>query len=105
MNARTNMSSPEASLARLIAQAKIGELALAHHQAVRAANSAKHDYHDAIRDFEGEKYCYEERTHPGEPGWDALTEATATEFAAYRAAQRVAYNIKRRLENACRKFN
>lgn len=104
MNAQANSAASSPSVARLIALANIGELAMAHHRAVSAANAAKHLYHEAIRDFEGETYCYEERTRPGEPGWHELQIATAAEFAAYRAAQRVAYNIKRRLDNACRKF-
>ncbi|RFP32444.1 hypothetical protein [Duganella sp. BJB476] len=72
---------------------------MTHHRAVNAANAAKHQYHEAIREYEGGDH-----TPVGGPGWDELQIETATEFAAYRAALRAAYNIKRRLDNACRKF-
>lgn len=81
----------------------VGDLAMAHRRAVLDANSAKHDYHEAIQAYEGSEYDYDSRIRVGGPGWDELQTATATEFAAYRAALRIAYNIKRRLDNACRK--
>lgn len=99
MNARSNSAAPEASIARLIALASIGELAMAHHRASNAAATAKHQYHDAIRDYE----CGDERININGPDGEELKAATAIEYAAYLAAKRVAYNIKRRLDNACRK--
>ena len=81
----------------------VGDLAMAHHRSVLEANSAKFYYYEAIKAYENSEYGYIDRIPVGGPGWDKLQIATASEFAAYRAALRVAYNIKRRLDNACRK--
>lgn len=101
MNRGTTISAPSTALTteRIIAQAAIGQLALDHHRALVAADSAKRIYHDAIRTFE----CGEGQIRPDSPGWDDLKAETAPQYANYQAAKRAAYNIKRRLSNACRK--
>lgn len=99
MNAQPNKTAAEASLARLIVLANIGELTLTHHRASVATGAAKAAYHQAIRAYESG----EGRIHPGGPGWDELKAETETEFTAYQAAKRAASKIKGRLDSACRK--
>lgn len=99
MNARQNQQAPALSMLAVADFINIGQLAVEYHRASVATGLAKSTYHKAIRDYE----CGEGRIHPGGPGFDELKAETATEYAAYRAAGRAASNIKRRLDNACRK--
>jgi hypothetical protein len=104
MNARSNSAAPAPSVARLIALITIGELTLAHHHASSAANTAKRHYHEAIAkhesQFDEQPYV---RIDPRDPECAPVIAASKKQFDAYQAAKRIAYNIKRRLDNACRK--
>ena len=104
MNARSNSAAPEASIARLIALANIGELALTLHCAASAMAIAKRRYHEAIAKHESK---YDElpygRIDPHDRNCAPVIAASKKQFEAYQAARRAAYNIKRRLDNACRK--
>ena len=101
MNVRPNSKAPASSadVQALVALLAIGQLAIDHSRAINAVDMAKHQYHDAIRDYE----CGEGHININGPDGEELKAATAIEYAAYLAAKRAAYNIKRRLDNACRK--
>lgn len=81
----------------------IGQLALALHEAGNAVRKAKRKYHEAIDRHEFEHGRIPRRIDPFDDDFAPLLSATKSEFDAYQAAKRIAYNIKRRLENACRK--
>jgi hypothetical protein len=104
MNARSNSAAPEASIARLITLANIGELALALHCAASATTITKRRYHEAIAKHESK---YDEQPYscidPRDRNCAPVIAASKKQFEAYQAARRTAYNIKRRLDNACRK--
>jgi len=77
----------------------IGQLAFAWHEANNAIREAEHAYYAAIREYaDGEG-----RILPGEPEFEELKTATMFEYAAYQSAKRIANNIKRRLDNVCKK--
>lgn len=99
--------------ARVITLLAIGQLSLDLRAAELAADSAKHAYHTAWRQFEiggvvGESepdvsyVAPDERIRAGHPNWHEAQEVTAVQFAAYKVAKRAAYNVKRRWMSACR---
>lgn len=101
-------------IAKITAMLAIGQLSIDLRAAELAADSAKWAYHVAWHQFEldgevgdpdGEdrSVAPDERVRPGHPRWSDAQEATATQFSAYQAAKRAAYNVKRRWQNACRK--
>jgi hypothetical protein len=77
----------------------IAQLAIDLHTARNATKSAKEAYHlrlaESGEDFDG--------LDPRKPEHAAAIKFTKTEFAAYLNAKRVAFNVQRRLDNACRK--
>jgi hypothetical protein len=81
----------------------IGQLALNLYAANNAARWAKDLYYEAIRLHEAEEGSVTGSINPREPQYAAVIAATASEYEALQASKRVAYNIKRRLENACRR--
>lgn len=81
----------------------IGQLALELHAANNEASWAKVLYHEAIDRHEEKNGRIAGSINPREPQYAAVIAATKVEYEAYQAAKRVAYNIKRRLENACRR--
>ena len=94
--------------ARITALLTIGQLSIDLFAAERVTDAAKRDYHKAWRTFEcgaTEDYCEdsEDRITAGRPRWDEAIAATRAEYIAYQAAKRAAYNVKRRLANACRR--
>jgi hypothetical protein len=82
---------------------KVGALAVDAHYAVAAIQSAKGRYYARIRKFEEIYGHVEGRIDPVDPKYKAIRNYTQLQFAALLEAKRKAYNIKRRLENACRK--
>lgn len=83
----------------------IAQLALELHNANNATTRFKREYHEKLDEFERDV-----RILPlGRlDKWDVkncdFIEFTLVEYNAYRKARLAAYNVKRRLENACRKF-
>ena len=77
----------------------IGQLAMDLHKARFVAKSAKDAYHLRLfqsgEDFDG--------LDPRKPEHAAAIKFSKTEFAAYLDAKRLAFNLQRRLDNACRK--
>lgn len=89
---------------KMVALQTVGQMALELHQAEIAVKSAKYNYHEKINEFE----CKVRTLAYGRiDKWDEsnsdLIDFTAKEYKAYQLARRVAYNIKRRLANACRR--
>lgn len=100
--------------AHILALMSIGQLSLDLRAAELAADSAKHAYHMAWRQFElddevtdsecEDRYVApEDRIRASHPSWFHAQEATAKQYDAYQAAKRAAYNVKRRWMNACRR--
>lgn len=81
----------------------IGQLALDLHAANNAVRWTKDLYYEAIRRHEAKKGRVTGRINRDEPQYAAIIAATTSEYAGYQAAKRTVYNIKRRLDNACRR--
>ena len=85
--------------ARITQLLTIGQMALDLHTVRKAVKSAKDAYHLRLsqsgEDFDG--------LDPRKPEHVAAIEFSKTEFAAYLDAKRVAFNLQRRIDNACRK--
>lgn len=84
--------------------AQIGRLALDHSVAIKAVCNAKHAYHEEIAAFEAKFGRAEGRIDPHDPRYSRVIAQTSLEYEAFQAARRSAYNAKRRLLNACRRF-
>lgn len=96
------MGKRNMNIERIAALLTIGELALQLHKAQSRITAARYDYHDKLR-----KEGFESRPDPrADEGTEAheAVKATEKEFAALNDAKSQAYNIKRRLQTACRKF-
>lgn len=103
-------------LSKVASHLNIANLAIQHYKAVCETRHAKSQYHDAWRAYElGEEYDpenidnlylrfvhYEERICRNHPEFDEACVATKKLHDAYKAAKRVEYNAKRRLETAIR---
>jgi hypothetical protein len=88
-----------AEISKIIA---IGELSIEHWIANVDVRLAKEAYHDAI-------HAYEEagglgRVRTDDIAFRCVQVATRHEYAAYKAAKRVAHNIGRRLDTAIRNY-
>jgi hypothetical protein len=81
----------------------IGQLALDLYAANNAVRRTRHSYHDAIDLHEEKNGRAVGIINPRDPQYAAVIAATAAEYDAHQAAKRFAYNIKRRLVNACRR--
>lgn len=92
----------EMNLDRMIALAQIGELAVQLHQAQNKISAARYRYHEKLR-TEGFDKKPDPRAPEDSESHEAV-EATKHEYAVLKDSQRVAYNIKRRLQTACRKM-
>jgi len=80
----------------------IGELALNHWIAQVDAKHAKREYHEAILKHEGRHGRDYDRIDPDNQSCYGVIRATAGKYAAYLDARRIARNIARRLDTACR---
>ncbi len=83
--------------------AAVGELAMDHWRATVDASHKRAVYLDRIRAFEDRHGRSALRIDAYSPEFAALRKYTFASFDAYKTAKRAAYNIKRRLENACRR--
>lgn len=92
------------NLDRLGAMLNIGQLSISMHLAQDAVTLARYAYHERIKKYE-RKHGAIGRLDPHNVDHAAAIAYTADEYEALMAARRNAYNIKRRWQNACRKFN
>jgi hypothetical protein len=60
-------------------------------------------YISSLHSFEAKHGRVEGRIDPNNPDHGAIIAATRAQFEAYQRAKRCAYNIRRRLQTACRK--
>lgn len=81
----------------------IGQFALDLHAANNVVRRVKDLYYEAIRLHEAKEGRVSGGINQRDPKYAAVIAATASEYAGYQAAKRTAYNIQRRLDNACRR--
>lgn len=81
----------------------IGQLAMDLHKANNLTSMCKDAYHDKIRNWEDDHGKIFGLLTPYDSTHARLIAATSGEYAAYKLAKRKAYNIKRRLDSACRR--
>jgi hypothetical protein len=60
-------------------------------------------YISSLHSFEAKYGRVEGRIDPDNPDHGAIIAATRSQFEAYQRAKRCAYNLRRRLQTACRK--
>lgn len=88
---------------KIIALITAGQLAVDAHKAEWAAKVMYGEYTDKIREYEDQWGDLQCKINRFDDEFEHVRQFTQDAFEAHRAAKRVAYNIKRRLENACRK--
>jgi len=81
----------------------VAQLAIDLHKARNAVRNAKHAYYEVLEAHQEEHGQITDRLDPNRPDHYAILSASGCEYAIYQAAKRTAYNIQRRLANACRK--
>lgn len=80
----------------------IAQLAIDLHKARNATAPAKDAYYAVLREFgQGETTG---RLDPRDENCAEIIAYSKDAFKAYQAAKRAAYNLQRRLDNACRKL-
>ncbi|MBV6321942.1 hypothetical protein [Duganella violaceipulchra] len=82
----------------------LAQLSISLHKAQNAVAVARFDYLDRLKKFERKRGAVG-RLDKNNAAHAAAIAYTADEYEALLAARRNAYNIKRRWQNACRKFN
>ncbi len=81
----------------------VGQCAMELWSANNATSEAKRAYYGAIKEYEN-KLGGDRISVLHADGFYFVKEATRTEYAAYQAAKRAAYNIKRRMSTACKRM-
>lgn len=84
--------------------ARIARLALDAFCAKQEVAIARLRYHQMIDEYEEAHGKLEIRLDPNNPRHAGAIEYSAKQFSEYQAARKSEYNIKRRLENACRNY-
>lgn len=82
----------------------IAQLSISMHLAQDAVTLKRYAYHERLKKYE-RKHGDIGRLDPHNVDHVAAIAYTADAYQALIAARRNAYNIKRRWQNACRKFN
>lgn len=82
----------------------LAQLSISMHQAQNAASFARFEYVERLKKYE-RKHGAIGRLDPLNVDHVAAIAYTADAYKALLAARRNAYNIKRRWQTACRKFN
>ena len=80
----------------------VGQRAMELWDANQATINAKRVYYGAIKAYEN-KLGGDRISVLHADGFYFVKEATSTEYAAYQAAKRAAYNVKRRMSTACKR--
>lgn len=88
---------------KIITLITAGQLAVDCHKAHYIAKVMYGEYTDKIREYEELWGELKGKINPFDDEFAHVRQFTQDAFDAHRAAKRAAYNIKRRLENACRK--
>lgn len=80
----------------------LAQLSISSHKAQNAVAAARDAYVERLKKYE-RKHGAVGRIDPRDERCASAIAYTADEYAALMASRRAAYNIKRRLSNACRK--
>ena len=89
--------------AKIIALITAGQLAVDSHKADFEVKHTRHVYIEKIEEYERQWGELEIKLDRFADEHAHVRQFTQDAYEAHRAAKRAAYNIKRRLENACRK--
>lgn len=82
---------------------EVAVLAMQDSQQQAAIKIARWTYIAALNDFEARHGRIEGRLDPKNPGHAEIVRATKTQYEALEREKRIGYNIRRRLQTACRK--
>jgi hypothetical protein len=82
---------------------EVSVLAMQDFDAQKAVGAAHNEYLFGLTDFESKHGRTNGRIDPLNPDHAAIIAATKAQYDGYQLAKRKAYNIRRRLQTACRK--
>jgi hypothetical protein len=82
---------------------EVAVLAMQDFHAQKAVGSAHNEYLFGLTDFESKHGRTEGRIDPLNPDHAPIIAATKIQYEGYQLAKRKAYNVRRRLQTACRK--
>ncbi len=91
------------TLIEITVRLTVGQLALDLHHANNIVKSLRSEYLGKLHAYEEEHGDLVGRLTFDHPDHAGAIAATKDEYAAYKQAKRAAYNIKRRLDGACRR--
>jgi hypothetical protein len=91
------------NLAQVGVLLQLAQISISLHQAQNAVAVARFVYVDRLKKYE-RKHCAIGRLDKNNAAHAAAIAYTADAYEALLAARRNVYNIKRRWQNACRKF-
>jgi hypothetical protein len=81
---------------------EVAVLAMQDHRQQLAVNEAHRKYIEALNSFEGKHGRIDGRLDSRNPDHAPIIAATKSKYEKYLAEKRKAYNIRRRLQTACR---
>lgn len=82
---------------------EVAALAIHDYQQQASIKSARWTYLEALTQFEAKHGRIEGRLDPSNPDHSEIVAATKLHYEAQEHAKRVGYNVRRRLQTACRK--
>lgn len=91
------------SASRIALLIEVAVLAMQDSAQRLAVNEAHRKYIDALSSFEAKRGRIAGRLDPANPAHAAIISATKSKYEKHQAEKRKAYNIRRRLQTACRK--
>jgi hypothetical protein len=92
-----------ASASQIALLIEVAVLAMQDFDAQKSVGAAHNEYLFGLTDFESKHGRTEGRIDPLNPDHAAIIAATKSQYDSYQLAKRKAYNIRRRLQTACRK--
>ncbi|MFC0132008.1 hypothetical protein CR105_16060 [Massilia eurypsychrophila] len=95
--------TPYVSASQIALLIEVAALALHDHRQQLAVNEAHRKYIEALNSYEGKHGPVEGRLDPRNPDHAPIIAATKGKYEKHQAEKRKAYNIRRRLQTACRK--
>jgi hypothetical protein len=96
-------AGPHISASQIALLIEVAALAMQDHRQQLAVNEAHRKYIEALNSYEGKHGPVEGRLDPRNPDCAEIIAATKREFDKHQAEKRKAYNLRRRLQTACRK--
>ncbi|NML61800.1 hypothetical protein HHL21_12055 [Massilia sp. RP-1-19] len=95
--------TPYVSASQIGLLIEVAVLAIQDSQQQAKIKIARWTYLDALNDFEAQHGRIEGRLDPRNPDHADILAATEKQYAASEREKRIAYNLRRRLQTACRK--